>query len=290
MKQQLIELSDIGYTKFRKKLLRKKGSKHQINFLEQVLDTTSFIKHMDNIDRINQVKIPILSEKLTEHEFKDPPIPTECSIYTKFKSLSPAQACRSSFWANVTLENLKSSVIESSYLAANRGGQTDGIERINHALTINQNKPIDDCVRTVLRRLGGLPERGKRSVYTDCPFARAWWREYMVTYAAKNDEKLAKSLHRVVRSSPTYWEEFINRVVIRSPLFGSENVRSAFLRSLANHIHENPNTNLLKPKGMKRLCRRAGVYQGRRELSVLDDSELDMLMNEIIINSEFLWY
>ena len=30
------------------------------------------------------------------------------------------------------------------------------------------------CVRTVLRRLGGLPEvRGNRSVYVDCPFARA---------------------------------------------------------------------------------------------------------------------
>ncbi|MDE0553444.1 MAG: DUF6339 family protein [Candidatus Poribacteria bacterium] len=290
MKQLLVEFSDVDYTKLRKNLLRKKGSNNQIEFLEKVRDSKSFINHMEDIDLTELGEIPILSEKLTENEFNDPPIQTEYAIYSKFKSLSPAQACRSSFWANVTLEHLRSSIIESSYLAANRGSQTSGLERIDHALSIdsdNKSKRIDDCVRTVLRRLGGLPERGKRSVYTDCPFARAWWREYMVNQATKNDDKLAKSLRKVIRSSPTYWEEFINRVVIRSPLFGSENVRSAFLRSLAIYINQNPNSSLFQASGMKRLCRRAGVYQGLRELSVLEENELNTLMTEVITNSEF---
>lgn len=290
MKQRLSEFLDNDYTNLRKKLLRTKGSNTQIEFLKKVRDSKSFIKHMKDIDLKELGEIPILSEKLTENEFNEPPIQTECTIYSEFKSLSPAQACRSSFWAHVTLEHLRSSIIESSYLAANRGSQTSGLERIDSALGIDDEKKIkriDDCVRTILRRLSGLPERGKRSVYTDCPFARAWWREYMVNQATKNDDKLAKSLRNVIRSSPTYWEEFINRVVIRSPLFGSENVRSAFLRSLANYIHQNPNSSLFHAKGMKLLCRRAGVYQGLRELSVLEENELDTLMTDVIRNSEF---
>lgn len=290
MRQLLIELSDLDFTKLRKKLLRKKGSNNQIEFLEKVRDTSSFLNYMEDIDLAYDGKIPLLLEKLTENEFKEPPIQTEWAIYSKFKSLSPAQACRSSFWAKVTLEHLQSSKIESSYLAGNRGSQTSGLERIDIAISRNTENPnifIDRCVRTVLRRLGGLPERGKRSVYTDCPFARAWWREYMVYQAAENDDKLAKSIRKVIRSSPTYWEEFINRVVIRSPLFGSENVRSAFLRSLASYINLNPKTKLLQAQGMQRLCRRAGVYQGLRELSVLEKNELDTLMKEVVKNSEF---
>ena len=68
-------------------------------------------------------------------------------------------------------------------------------ERIDRALMETgdeQPKMMDRTVRAVLRRLGGLPEvRGARSVFVNCPFARAWWREHLVKQIAQGDPRLA---------------------------------------------------------------------------------------------------
>ena len=70
--------------------------------------------------------------------------------------------------------------------------------------------------------------------------------------------------------------------VFRNSTFGAENLRSAFLRSLARHAHDNPETELLRTDAIQRLCRRATTYQGRQELSILDDNELDELMTAVV--------
>ena len=284
-----VELSDVEYTRFRKALLRSKGSDTQRDFLEEVRDTATFLQRMARIPTTGTATAPVIPGPLTESEFKEPPPIIERTLYETWSTLSPATACRSTFWAQVTLDHLRQGRIQSSYLAANGGSQPGGLERIDHVLADSSDRGprlIDLCVRTVLRRLGGLPEvRGNRSVYVDCPFARAWWRERWVDHASDGDSQLAKHLRSVVRTSQTYWEKFIDRVVFRNSTFGDANLRSAFLRALAQFVRDNPETRLLQTEDIQRLCRRATTYQGRQELSVLDDDELDGLMATVIANA-----
>ena len=287
--QPFIELSDVEYTNLRKTLLRAKGSDVQHDFLEDVRDTSAFLRRMSAIPTVGSTTAAVTPEPLTESEFKEPPSTTERALYETWSTLPPATACRSTFWAHVTLDHIRQGRIQSSYLAANGGTQAGGLERIDHVLadsTAQGPQLIDRCVRTVLRRLGGLPEvRGGRSVYVDCPFARAWWRERWIEHASHGDQRLATHLRTVVRTSQTYWEKFIDRVVFRNSTFGADNLRSSFLRSVARFVQDNPESKLLRPDGMQRLCRRATTYQGCQELSILDDEELDALMTAVVANT-----
>ena len=280
------EFSDSDYTRLRKKLLRERGSKRQREFLGVVRHTEDFQKWFSTVPTVGTTDAAILPNPLTESEFRDPPPDAENMLYTAWSGVTPSVACRSSFWAHVTLENIRNGRIESVYLAANGGSLPGGAERIDFALHDKTTKApdgIDACVRTVLRRLGGLPEvRSNRSVYVDCPFARAWWRERMVEQAADGDQELAAHVRSVIRIHQTYWEKLVDRIVFRNSTFGSSNIRNAFMRSLAKFIQSNPETELAKTEGLQRLCRRATAYQGNRELSILSDSELDALMGAIV--------
>ena len=282
----LVELSDTDYSKFRKELLRVKGSDRQKRFLESVRDTAAFLDHVSSIPTDGTVGPALAPERMTESEYKDPPASTEQTLYTSWSALPPAVACRSTFWAKLTIEHIKARRIQSVYLAANGGNLPGGAERIDFVLddTTGQGpKRIDDCVRTVLRRLGGLPEvRGNRSVYVDCPFARAWWRERMVNQAANGNAQMTAVVRAVIRTNQTYWEKLIDRIVFRNSTFGSENIRNAFLRALALFVQSNPASELTSSPELQRLCRRVATYQGSRELSILSDSELDALMGTIV--------
>ena len=282
----LVELSDTDYSKFRKELLRVKGSDRQKRFLESVRDTATFLDHVSSILTDGAVGPALAPERMTESEYKDPPASTEQTLYTSWSALPPAVACRSTFWAKLTIEHIKAGRIQSVYLAANGGNLPGGAERIDFVLddTTGQGpKRIDDCVRTVLRRLGGLPEvRGNRSVYVDCPFARAWWRERMVNQAASGNTQMTAVVRAVIRTNQTYWEKLIDRIVFRNSTFGSENIRNAFLRALALFVQSSPASELTSSPELQRLCRRVATYQGSRELSILSDSELDALMGTIV--------
>ena len=282
----LVELSDTDYSKFRKELLRVKGSDRQKRFLESVRDTAAFLDHVSSIPTDGTVGPALAPERMTESEYKDPPASTEQTLYTSWSALPPAVACRSTFWAKLTIEHIKAGRIQSVYLAANGGNLPGGAERIDFVLgdTTGQGpKRIDDCVRTVLRRLGGLPEvRGNRSVYVDCPFARAWWRERMVNQAANGNAQMTAVVRAIIRTNQTYWEKLIDRVVFRNSTFGSENIRNAFLRALALFVQSSPASELTSSPELQRLCRRVATYQGGRELSILSDSELDALMGTIV--------
>ena len=280
------ELSDSDYTRLRKKLLRERGSDRQREFLRVVRHTEEFVKWFSTVPAVGTCDAATLPDPLTESEFKDPPPDAENMLYTAWSAVKPAVACRSTFWAHVTLEHVRKGRIESVYLAANGGNLPGGAERIDFALQDKTTKApdgIDACVRTVLRRLGGLPEvRGNRSVYVDCPFARAWWRERMVEQAADGDQEIAAYVRSVIRIHQTYWEKLVDRIVFRNSTFGSTNIRNAFIRALAQFIQSNPETELAKTDGLQRLCRRATAYQGNRELSILNESELDALMGAIV--------
>ena len=284
------ELSDNEYTRLRRGLLRTKGSELQRKFLRTVRNGDGFLEYFSTIGTVGTDEALLVPERMTESEFKEPPADSERSLYMSWSSVAPATACRSTFWAYVTLHHVRNERIEPLYLAANGGTLPGGAERIDFALndtTKRGAQQVDSCVRTILRRLGGLPEvRGNRSVYVDCPFARAWWRERVVEQASRGDATVAARVRRIIRISQTYWEKLVDRIVFRNSTFGSENIRNAFFRALSELVQANPDSNLARTKGLQRLCRRATAYQGGRELSILTDSELDELMEGIVRSAD----
>ena len=231
-------------------------------------------------------ELPLSPDPMTEAEFKAPPADTETRLYESWSELTPRIACRSTFWANLTCRHIEAQKINAVYLAANGGNMCGGAERIDRVLMETgdaQPKMMDSTVRTVLRRLGGIPEvRWKRSVYVDCPFARAWWRGRLVEQTAQGDTSLAVQVHKVIRIHQTYWEKVVDRIVSRNSTFGSLEVRNAFLQTLARFIAANPGTALRKTKVLERTCRRIIVHQGTRELSILDDSKLVAIMEAVV--------
>lgn len=281
------ELTDADYTRLRRSLLQEKGSDRQREFLEKVRDSSQFLDYAsDLLSTVGSLELDLAPYPMTESEFKDPPADTERELYMSWSTLTPSVACRSTFWACLTLEHIRQGHIQSVYLAANGGNLPGGAERIDFVLNDESSQGpqrIDSCVRSVLRRLGGLPEiRGNRSVYVDCPFARAWWRERMVEQVARGDDEVAAQVRAVIRISQTYWEKLVDRIVFRNSTFGSANIRNAFLRAIAQLVGRDPKSELRNASALQRICRRATVYQGSRELSILDDDELDELMQAVV--------
>ena len=185
----------------------------------------------------------------------------------------------------MTCRHVERGHIQSVYLASNGSPSACGAERIDRVLRgtgENANKPIDACVRTVLRRLGGIPEaRGNRTVYVDCPFARAWWREHLVRQIAGDSEAFAQDVRRVFRVSQTYWEKIVDRIVSRNSTFGSMEVRNALVRHLAELLRD-PDSSMRVVKNLEHACRQVSAQQGIRELSILDDAELAELLGGIL--------
>ena len=282
-----LEFDDASYTAFRKRLLRKKGGTVQRRLLWKVRVNDEFIAELDRLNVNEAAQPPLIPLRLTENEYKDPPIGTEQALYRSWSGIVPAVACRSTFWARLTLEHIRHGRIDSAFLAANGGSLPGGAERIDRALADRSDRAnllVDRCVRTVLRRLGGLPEvRGNRSVYVDCPFARAWWRERMVREAAHGDPDIEAAVRYVLRINQTYWEKFIDRVVFRNSTFGAMNVRNAFIRALGISLSSpGPASRLRQPATLQRLCRMATAYQGSRELGIVGAGELDALMQSLV--------
>ena len=281
------EFKDSDYTRVRKNLLRTKGGPLQREFLEAVLKNEHFLDYIrSKISTEGSYELPLSADPMTEDEFKAPPRDTESRLYESWSQLTPRIACRSTFWANFTCRHIEAQKIDAVYLAANGGNRSGGAERIDRALMETgdtQPKMMDRAVRTVLRRLGGIPEvRWKRSVYVDCPLARAWWRERLVNQTAQGDTRLAMQVRQVIRIHQTYWEKLIDRIVSRNSTFGSLEVRNAFLQTLARCIAANPSSELQKTKMLERTCRRIALHQGARELSILDNVELVEIMDAVV--------
>ena len=281
------EFDDAALSRFRRRLLRTKGGPEQRQFLLAVRNDEEFLRVIRNgVNTRGSTKPTLCPERLTESEFKQPPANTETDLYDAWSSLTPRVACRTTFWANLTFRHIEEGRIRASFLAANAGPGATGAERIDRVLQSegeNAAKPIDSCVRTVLRRLGGLPEaRGNKSVYVDCPFARAWWRERLVSEVSHGDPDLAEKVREVTRVNQTYWEELVVLVVSRNSILGSRAIRDKFILSLADLFERDPRTPLRLSKRLRSACSMVATIQASRELSVLDKAELGTLMGDVV--------
>ena len=279
------EFDNAQYSKLRRDLLRNKGGGLQEDLLHAVRDSGRFLEFMEPIRLHGSRKVVLCPYPLTAAEYRNPPMDTQMMLYEVWETLTPRTACRSAFWANVTCSHIRDGRMESVYLAAS-GGSVDGAERIDRALAETgdtRSKRMDDCVRTVLRRLGGLPEaRGNRTVYVDCPLARTWWREHFVIQAGHHDTELQAKIRDVLRLNKAYWEQLVVMVVSRNSVMGSQEIRNALIVRLAEAIRLGDNSKVATAKGLVRGCRNLSALQAGRELSVLEAKELAEVIDGVI--------
>ena len=264
-----LEFNDGDYTELRKKLL-KKGSELQKGLLEATKDSKSFIQWIER--RVNSEsegkEFELWPDKLSEAEYKKPPGSVGKKLFETWKELTPVQASHETFWGYVTLEHIKQGIIESSYLAAKDNNSRSGLGRIELALSTGQE--IDDVVRTILRQLGGLPEaRGSKSVYVNCPFARAWWRGYVARQVCKETgADFNKIFTTLGGSSQEYWERLITLIVSRNSVLGDTKVRSTLIWTLSEREE------VKTAKTLTRITKQIGIQSALRELGVFEVDEL----------------
>ena len=282
------ELKDTDYSALRKRLIAEKGGVAQKEFLEKLKDSKNFVEWFREKVGIEEGEDKIsnhLSDQLSEHEFKEPPKQAEEMLFEKWGSIiTPAQACRSSFWGYVTLRHIEEEKIESYYLAANGGTLPGGLERIDKALNSGDLSSIDSVVRQAIRRISGLPEaRGNRTVYVDCPFARAWWRCYMAKDVRDEiPEANPKKVMDVFRINQAYWEELISSVVSKNSVFGDANIRAALIWALSEKINSKESP-LLSAKNLNKVIKKIGIRLAWQELAIFPPEELRQLFeNEFL--------
>ncbi len=279
------------YTRLRRSLIRKsaKGSPAQREFLAAARESGKFLAYIKDAVGVQEgVALQPLADRMSEAEFGNPPSDTERRLFEMWRGLTPRIACRTEFWGRVTYRHIEEGRIESGFLAANGAGNVSGAQRIDAALKATGDEAtslLDKCVRTVLRRLGGLPEaRGNRSVYVNCPLARAWWRERLVAEVATNEgEGLEREIRAVVHpDSQQYWEDLVTFVVSRNSVFGSVAVRTILIRTLAKVLEANPSSPLRTTDELKCLCRSVSSIQASFELSVVPSQDVTTIMWGIV--------
>ena len=178
---------------------------------------------------------PTPERRFSEKEFVDPPWSTECVVAETWAGLPPSLAARPETWTRIHVELIEQGLIKGAYLAPNGNGES-GRARIARVLKGTDPKPIDDCVRTVLRRLGGVIEaRANRTAFLDCPLARAWWRhryaeEAYETFGRTSIEALSDALRR-----PAFrWSLLVEAMVSKLTIVGDRAIRPALVQCLAD--------------------------------------------------------
>lgn len=289
------ELDPDQYSRLQRTLLKEKGGDLQREFLEASKDNAEFVAWIESQVQTNEGRtLPTFDGPLTEASFREPTPDQEARMYELWQDATPRIACRPSFWASVTLEHIREGkMAEATWLAANGGITESGAERIDHSLSLpsneSNNKAVDDCVRTVFRRMSGLPTaRGNRSVFVNSSFGRGWWRERIVTTTLQRDGVVADrtAILSVVRRSQQYWENLVTMIVSRSSVFGSMDIQAALIDTLARRFQANPNTPLSTTNTLRVALRRFSNLAASREIGVLPFTEICGIIDDLLTRVE----
>ena len=235
-----------GLERAQKALLPKRtsglrGGDEQREFLRLAKeDPGAFCNHLRSWRLTGGETPPVTEHPISEAGFVHPSWPTECMIVTAWSDLPVKLAARPETWVRIHVEMIEKGRINSSYLAAGAKGEP-GHVRISQALRKKDPKNVDECVRAVLRRLGGvISDRANRTAFIDCPFARAWWRHFYAQEAHrafKRDsvETLSEALRPRFR-----WEGLVEDMVSKLTVIGDSSIRPAIVQCFAEGLGSTP--------------------------------------------------
>ena len=242
-------------------LLGKNNFEDRRAFLKFVMDgQDAFCNHLESWGMEGDNIPPTLSKPMSENQFKDPPFNIEKRIYETWSFLTPSLAAKPGTWVSICIELMRQDLIKSHFFAA-LGNTTTGREAILLALSQNSNDvgksrdKLSDCTRRVLRRLGGVVERGYRTTWLDCPLAKAWWRHRYAIEAHEqfNGSLSVEELSRVLRGQ--VWEPLVQSMISRLTVIGDAKVRPSVIRWLTEH---QPKDRVIQAKECQDVLNRVG--------------------------------
>ena len=294
-KRTLAEFDSKRFAAIRKALVDESATDRRVEFIREFRTRKTFEAWVQR-ELLNGSKIPdtsdVLQSRISERDFTNMPRQVEKQFAVIWKSLTLGTASRSSFWGVVTTNHILNDVIEPSYLAAKpKHKGTDlkritGLKRIEDAIASGNKEKIDHVTRTILRRLCGLgEERGfLRSIHSNCPFARAWWRERMIKETVRltraNEEAVASTLHK----SPEFWEKVDTLLSQKDGSFGDEKIRAAFICALSKYAKSARHEELFFSSGSIDRCRkRLSMHSINQEFGAYEiDDLVEFMTNEIV--------
>ena len=292
-------ISQSGLEEAQKALLPpigKRGTEKQKDFISKAAESPiDFYKEILKWGVDSGEPPPVLSAKLTEKQYIDPPWNTEVMIADTWSDLTPNLASRPGTWTRIHVELLRAGIIHSNYLANNPSSES-GETRIRAALRRNSSKEIDDCVRSILRRLGGIPSvRAARTSFIDCPLAKAWWRHQFAkeVYREVKNSTLEEfsnvsleEFSEVMRPS-AFWENFIESMVSRLTVVGTYQIRVAmvlllYLLKFRKHNKEDIR-NLFRAVGQRSTTQLLGALESAYVFEIFRDETYQMVTNSRIV-------
>lgn len=278
---------ETAWTEYRRRLLEEKGSSRQIDFLEAVeAGGTVFLEQFKDLTLIGNQDLPVYQTRLSDSQYRMPDPRTEERLYNLWSTLSPSEASRSSLWARLTLVHVEVGHIRASFLTGNGKTHQSGKDRLDRALALRgkaRRKTLDDCVRSVIRHLGGVAARGNRSLFVDCPFARAWWRTHLRQRVGQHKGvDSARVTALICGQQKERWQQFISAMVSRTPVFGLDAVQDAVLSEFAQLVHPESH----KPpsaKTVNQVLRTVALDAAMLEYGVLTPSEVRDRVRKIVV-------
>ncbi len=277
------------YRKRLKALLEVKGGSLQKEFLDAVRDRRAFVDYMSALPADGTREVPLWQESISETDFRALPAELELSLYRQWAHIPADLARRSGFWGYVTTRHIEAGRIDSTHLTATN--QMPRASAIDRAVAEDAPIKIDGCVRNALRRMGGLPPvRGHLSVFVDCMFGRAWWRERMVEEATSEVTNGVRALFRI--SGKSLWEELIARLIdkdgvsVFGPLEAPNEIRGVLFLALAQHHAEKSSSPLPELHQVRRVFQQIATYQETPGLGPAADLELARVVRALVANSE----
>lgn len=217
---------------------------------------------------------PPRNRRLTESELFEPPQDTEEAVFNSLRNLPQRLASYPAFWTSYHLDMIESGLVEPSYFAKVQISET-GQARTEKALALVSvdEKPLDRCVRTILRRMGGLPEaRGSVSVFQDCRTARSWWRGLFVDEVCGELGTDRDRAWKVLRTNQI-WEQLTGYVVQKLTVLGDKRIRIALIAYFAE-MDSVPNErdkvqDILNRIGRRTAYQMMGVLSPRENLEII---------------------
>lgn len=164
---------------------------------------------------------------LTAEEFRSPPAELERELRDAWTGISRRLASKPVHWL----------LCHVAWIEQGRFGRRG--DDLTKAFVIGRKEGPEAQTRNLLRRTGGIPhERGKTSVFSDCPLARSWWRCFLSEQVAHaTDGKISRDFaHEVLRVNHQAWERLAMLSVKRIVVINHPIARAAVVSRLSQHL------------------------------------------------------
>ena len=246
---------------------------------------TAFIRWFDGIaveSRSPALCFRPASQPLTGRDVSNPSLQTEQDNYNILKGLPPRLAALPSFWTSYQVEMVRRGLIDSADLAAQIPSSAEtGRTRLRKAIRRTKKTLLDQCTRTILRQLGGLPEeRGHVSVFMDCRLSRSWWRGHISHQVAEDMQLDVEAVWTFLRLATAPWDELQQYTVRRLTVVGDRNVRSALVARLMESDLREESTKERR-KRMQAFLARVGARSAYQALGALSPKRNLALFSKI---------